>query len=58
MAAEDIRQTDETLAWLPMAWFGDALASQASHCRSVSPATVRSIRKPRAAICARSARPS
>jgi long-chain acyl-CoA synthetase len=29
MAAEDIRQTDETLAWLPMAWFGDALTSQA-----------------------------
>ena len=25
---EDVRQTDETLAWLPMAWFGDALASQ------------------------------
>ena len=29
IAAEDVRQTDETLAWLPMAWFGDALASQA-----------------------------
>ncbi len=29
IAAEDIRQTDETLAWLPMAWFGDALSSQA-----------------------------
>ena len=29
MASEDIRQTDETLAWLPMAWFGDALTSQA-----------------------------
>ena len=29
MATEDIRQTDETLAWLPMAWFGDALTSQA-----------------------------
>ena len=28
IAAEDVRQTDETLAWLPMAWFGDALASQ------------------------------
>ena len=26
---EDIRQTDETLAWLPMAWFGDVLTSQA-----------------------------
>jgi long-chain acyl-CoA synthetase len=25
----DIRRTDETLAWLPMAWFGDVLASQA-----------------------------
>jgi long-chain acyl-CoA synthetase len=29
MATEDIRQTDETLAWLPMAWFGDALSSLA-----------------------------
>ena len=29
MFTEDIRQTDETLAWLPMAWFGDALVSQA-----------------------------
>jgi long-chain acyl-CoA synthetase len=29
IASEDIRQTDETLAWLPMAWFGDALSSQA-----------------------------
>ncbi len=29
MATEDVRQTDETLAWLPMAWFGDALTSQA-----------------------------
>ena len=29
IAAEDVRRTDETLAWLPMAWFGDALASQA-----------------------------
>jgi long-chain acyl-CoA synthetase len=29
MSSEDIRRTDETLAWLPMAWFGDALASQA-----------------------------
>jgi long-chain acyl-CoA synthetase len=25
----DVRQTDETLAWLPMAWFGDVLTSQA-----------------------------
>ena len=25
----DVRQTDETLAWLPMAWFGDMLTSQA-----------------------------
>ena len=29
MATEDIRQTDETLAWLPMAWFADALTSLA-----------------------------
>ena len=29
MAHEDVRQTDETLAWLPMAWFGDVLTSQA-----------------------------
>jgi long-chain acyl-CoA synthetase len=29
MVAEDVRRTDETLAWLPMAWFGDALTSQA-----------------------------
>ncbi len=29
VATGDIRPTDETLAWLPMAWFGDALASQA-----------------------------
>jgi long-chain acyl-CoA synthetase len=29
IATEDLRQTDETLAWLPMAWFGDALTSQA-----------------------------
>ena len=29
IASEDIRHTDETLAWLPMAWFGDALSSQA-----------------------------
>jgi long-chain acyl-CoA synthetase len=29
MAKETIRQTDETLAWLPMAWFSDVLASQA-----------------------------
>jgi len=29
IASADIRPTDETLAWLPMAWFGDALASQA-----------------------------
>ena len=28
-ATEDVRQTDEVLAWLPMAWFGDVLASQA-----------------------------
>ena len=26
VATEDVRQTDETLAWLPMAWFGDALS--------------------------------
>jgi long-chain acyl-CoA synthetase len=25
----DVRQSDETLAWLPMAWFGDVLTSQA-----------------------------
>jgi long-chain acyl-CoA synthetase len=29
MGSEDIRQTDETLAWLPMAWSGDALSTQA-----------------------------
>lgn len=29
VASEDIRQTDDTLAWLPMAWFGDAVSSQA-----------------------------
>lgn len=29
VATEDIRRTDETLAWLPMAWFADALSSQA-----------------------------
>jgi len=29
IATQDVRQTDETLAWLPMAWFGDALSSQA-----------------------------
>ena len=29
IAAESFRQTDETLAWLPMAWFGDALTTQA-----------------------------
>ena len=29
MATEIIVQTDETLAWLPMAWFSDVLASQA-----------------------------
>jgi long-chain acyl-CoA synthetase len=28
-ATEDVRQTDEVLAWLPMAWFGDVLTSQA-----------------------------
>ena len=28
-ATEDVRQTDEALAWLPMAWFGDVLTSQA-----------------------------
>jgi long-chain acyl-CoA synthetase len=27
VASEDIRQTDDTVAWLPMAWFADALAS-------------------------------
>jgi long-chain acyl-CoA synthetase len=29
LAAEDVRETDEMLAWLPMAWFGDALTTQA-----------------------------
>ncbi len=29
LAVEDVRQTDEALAWLPMAWFGDVLTSQA-----------------------------
>jgi long-chain acyl-CoA synthetase len=29
LAAEDLRETDEVLAWLPMAWSGDALVSQA-----------------------------
>jgi long-chain acyl-CoA synthetase len=29
IATEDVRQSDETLAWLPMAWFGDALSSLA-----------------------------
>jgi long-chain acyl-CoA synthetase len=29
MATEDIRQTDETLAWLPMGWLGDVLSSLA-----------------------------
>jgi long-chain acyl-CoA synthetase len=29
IAVESFRQTDETLAWLPMAWFGDALTTQA-----------------------------
>jgi long-chain acyl-CoA synthetase len=29
LAAEDVRETDETLAWLPMAWFGDALTTLA-----------------------------
>jgi long-chain acyl-CoA synthetase len=29
LAVEDARPTDEVLAWLPMAWFGDVLMSQA-----------------------------
>jgi long-chain acyl-CoA synthetase len=29
IATEDVRQSDETLAWLPMAWFGDALSTLA-----------------------------
>ena len=29
IGVEDIRQTDEAMAWLPMAWFGDVLCSQA-----------------------------
>ncbi|HEY7577922.1 MAG TPA: AMP-binding protein [Acetobacteraceae bacterium] len=29
IAAHDIRRTDETLAWLPMAWSGDVLSSLA-----------------------------
>jgi long-chain acyl-CoA synthetase len=29
MATEAIRQTDETIAWLPMSWFGDALSTLA-----------------------------
>jgi long-chain acyl-CoA synthetase len=29
IGAEDIRQTDDAMAWLPMAWFGDVLSSQA-----------------------------
>jgi long-chain acyl-CoA synthetase len=29
LTVEDVRETDEVLAWLPMAWFGDALVSQA-----------------------------
>ena len=29
MTTDDVRQSDETLAWLPMAWFGDVLTSQA-----------------------------
>jgi len=28
-AVQDVRATDEALAWLPMAWFGDVLISQA-----------------------------
>jgi long-chain acyl-CoA synthetase len=28
LAVEDLRETDEALAWLPMAWFGDVLISQ------------------------------
>lgn len=29
VCTEDIRPTDETFAWLPMAWFGDVLTTQA-----------------------------
>jgi long-chain acyl-CoA synthetase len=29
LAVEDVRETDETVAWLPMAWFGDVLTTQA-----------------------------
>jgi long-chain acyl-CoA synthetase len=29
VAAEDVKQTDEAVAWLPMAWFDDVLMSQA-----------------------------
>jgi long-chain acyl-CoA synthetase len=29
VGGEDVRQTDQTLAWLPMAWLGDAVSSLA-----------------------------
>ena len=54
VASEDIRQTDDTLAWQPMAWFGDVISSQALALRSASPATARKTRKPRVAICVKS----
>ena len=28
LGVEDVRETDEALAWLPMAWFGDVLTTQ------------------------------
>ena len=45
----DIRQTDETLAWLPMAWFGDMLTSQALALSVGFTCNCRRIRRPRAA---------